>query len=390
MVWRPTRGHMLSTGRAVVGGLCWGMLNVGVGLAQEPAGGPPPPPPPQAAAAAGRAFNPDISVIGNFLAVAGREGVTTEPSFQLTEAELAFQSVVDPYARADFFVAVGPEGAEVEEAFITFTSLPGNLLLKAGKMRPQFGKVSTLHTHRLPSADRPLVATNLLGGEEGLADSGLSVSHLITNPLLFLELTGEVHAGASEVFQSPERSRLAYFGRVRAYRDLTESMNLDLGSSVAFGPTLAENGAGEEGDGAAPTVEPLPDLSRRLVGVDVTLRYRPLQRAIYRRFNVRSELVWSRQDTLAGEAANAFGAYALAEYQFARRWYVGGRIDRAARPFDGTRVDRGGAVFLTFWATEFSQIRGQVRRTAFAGGTAATEGLLQFNFSIGAHGAHEF
>jgi hypothetical protein len=364
-----------------------------VGRGQEPATPPPPPPPPPAGqvgqAPGGRAFNPDISVIGNFLGVAGPTGFTTEPALQLTEAEVAFQSAVDPYARADFFVAVGPEGAELEEAFITFTALPANLLLKAGKIRAQFGKVSTLHTHRLPTADRPLVAANLLGGEEGLADSGVSLSHLIQNPLVFLELTGEVFAGTSEVFQSPERSRLAYVGRVRAYRDLTESTNLDLGSSFAFGPFLPEGTeTGDDLDGPDGELD-APALDRRLVGVDVTLRYRPLQGAIYRRLNVRSELVWSRQDALDGEAT-AFGAYALAEYQFARRWYLGGRVDRSGRPFDGELVDRGGSVFVTFWPTEFSQIRGQVRRTHRAEGTSGTEALLQFNFSIGAHGAHEF
>ena len=361
------------------------------GLGQEPVAPPPPPPPAPAGqvAPSGRAFNPDISVIGNFLGVAGPSGFTTEPALQLTEAEVAFQSAVDPYARADFFVAVGPEGAELEEGFITFTALPARLLLKAGKIRAQFGKVSTLHPHRLPTADRPLVAVNLLGGEEGLADSGVSLSHLIQNPLVFLELTGEVFAGTSEVFQSTDRSRLAYVGRVRAYRDLTESTNLDLGSSFAFGPFLPEST--EDGDVLeGPDGEPAaPALDRRLVGVDVTLRYRPLQGATYRRLNVRSELVWSRQDALGGEAT-AFGAYALAEYQFARRWYLGGRIDRSGRPFDGELVDRGGSVFVTFWPTEFSQIRGQVRRTHRADGTSGTEALLQFNFSIGAHGAHEF
>ncbi len=359
-----------------------------VGEAQDPAAPAPPPPPvgPSGAVAGGRAFNPDISVIGNFLAVAGPSRFTTEPVFELTEAEAAFQAVVDPYARADFFVAVGPDGAELEEGFITFTSLPANLLLKAGKIRAQFGKVSVLHTHRLPTADRPLVAVNLLGGEEGLADNGVSLSHLIQNPLVFLELTGEVFAGRSGVFQSTERARLAYAGRVRAYRDLTESTNLDLGSSFAFGPFLPE-GPGEAGDPAAPVPEAL---DRRLVGVDVTLRYRPLQGATYRRLNLRSEVVWSRQDAPAGDAARAFGAYALAEYQFARRWYLGGRFDRSARAFDGDLVDRGGSVFVTFWPTEFSQVRGLVRRTHRAEGTAGTEALLQFNFSMGAHGAHEF
>mgnify|MGYP003694557429 CR=1 FL=1 len=35
------------------------------------------------------------------------------------------QAVVDPYARADFFISFAEEGVEVEEGFITFPTLPG-------------------------------------------------------------------------------------------------------------------------------------------------------------------------------------------------------------------------------------------------------------------------
>ena len=150
--------------------------------------------------------------------------------------EAAFQAVIDPYARADFFLAASPEGLEVEEGYITFTSLPANFLLKAGKMRAQFGKVNTLHTHAMPTVDRPLVTENLVGGEEGLSDAGLSLSHLIQNPYLFLEATGEVYAAASDVFSTTTRSRLNYVGRLRAYHDLTEDKNIEVGTSFAFGP----------------------------------------------------------------------------------------------------------------------------------------------------------
>jgi hypothetical protein len=281
--------------------------------------------------------------------------------------------VVDPYARADFFLAATPEGVEVEEGFITFTSLPHSLLLKVGKMRAQFGKVNTLHTHAVPTADRPLVTQNLMGGEEGISDSGISLSKLIDNPVAFLEATAEVYSGDSSVFQSEERSRLSYVGRLRAYRDLTESANIDIGSSIAWGPTDVG-----------------PEANRRLIGVDATFRYRPLQRAIYRRFNARTELVWSRQDLEFDPAVKAFGMYALAEYQFARRWYVGGRFDRSQQAFDASLRDTGGSVFLTFWPSEFSQIRGQYRHTRFAGGRRAHEVLVQLNFGIGTHGAHVF
>ena len=58
-----------------------------------------------------------------------------------------------------------------------------------------------MHTHALPWTDRPLVTRNLVGGDEGLADAGLSVSKLLVNPLFFLEATGEVFRGDSGVFQ---------------------------------------------------------------------------------------------------------------------------------------------------------------------------------------------
>jgi hypothetical protein len=262
---------------------------------------------------------------------------------------------------------------EVEEGFITFTSLPANLLLKVGKMRAHFGKVNTIHTHLMPTADRPLVTENLVGGEEGLSDSGFSLSKLVANPILYIEATGEVFGGHSTVFQSAKRSQLNYVGRLRAYRDLTEGTNIDLGTSVAFGPT-----------------EVGPDLNKRLIGIDATFRYRPLRRAIYKRFQARTELVWSQQSVSADAKERAFGYYGLGEYQFARRWYVGARYDRSQRALDASLQDAGGSVFLTFWPSEFSQVRSQYRRTNYAAGVTANEFLTQFSFAIGAHGAHVF
>src|SRR5205814_4715475 len=121
---------------------------------------------------------------------------------KLNEAEASFQAVVDPYARADFFLSASPEGLEVEEGFITFPTLPGGVLMKVGKMKAQFGKVNTMHSHVLPWVDEPLAMRNLLGGEEGLDDSGISVSKLILNPILFLEATGEIYNGDNSLFKS--------------------------------------------------------------------------------------------------------------------------------------------------------------------------------------------
>jgi len=224
------------------------------------------------------------------------------------------------------------------------------------------------------------VTENLVGGEDGIDDAGLSLSRLIPNSLLYLDVTGEVYRGGSSVFQSPQRSKLNYVGRVRAYRDITEASNLDLGTSFAYGPT----------DVGTPLPTGAPVLSKRLIGFDATFHYRPLRRAIYHRLNLRTELVWSRQDLPLGLQAHAFGYYGLGEYQFARRWYFGARFDHSGRVLDGTMHDNGGSFFLTYWPSEFSQIRTQVRRTNYAGGIVANEFLFQFNFAIGAHGAHVF
>ena len=76
---------------------------------------------------------------------------------------------------------------------------------------------------------------NLLGGEEGINDAGISVSKLILNPWFFLEATGELYQGNSGIFESHQRSDVSWLGRVRAYRDITEGTNLDVGTSFARG-----------------------------------------------------------------------------------------------------------------------------------------------------------
>ena len=231
------------------------------------------------ASAASKIFNPDIAVIGNFLGDAGHNAVNPVTPLEMTESEVSFQAVVDPYARADFFVSFGQEGAGLEEGFITFPAIPGGLVLKVGMMKGAFGKVSTLHPHVLPWTDRPLVIDNLVGGEEGLSDSGVSVARLVPNPWVFLEATGQVFRGDSGVFMSSKASDLAYVGHLRGYGDLTESSNLDLGVWYAHG----HNDAG-------------PGLVTDVYGFDATFRYRPLRRAIYRSFLGRSEVIWSRRD----------------------------------------------------------------------------------------------
>ncbi|HEV7783890.1 MAG TPA: TonB-dependent receptor, partial [Thermoanaerobaculia bacterium] len=344
----------------------------------EPSPGPPPTPPDPGTpppAGSSKVFNPDIAVIGDFLGAIGKnDSQFATPSLEMHESELSLQAIVDPYARADFFLVFAPDEVGVEEGFLTFTSLPANFLLKVGKMRASFGKVNQMHNHTMPWTDRPLVTQDLVGGEEGISDAGVSLSRLIVNPILFLEATAEVYRGESpELFSAPQREDLTYVGRLRGYRDVTESTNLDVGGSFARG--TAKEGAG---------------LHTSLIGADLTLRWRPLRRAIYRRLLARTELVWSRRDLVTAEQARAFGLYGSVEYQLGRRWFAGLRYDRSERADQPSLVDKGGSALLTYQPSEFSLLRAQYRHTSYGEGIKANELLFQLLFSIGAHGAHPF
>src|SRR5207344_1886481 len=72
-----------------------------------------------------KVFNPDIAVIGDFLGAVGvpntdpANGILPLPLFEMHESEASFQAVVDPYARADFFISFGEEGVDLEEGYIT-------------------------------------------------------------------------------------------------------------------------------------------------------------------------------------------------------------------------------------------------------------------------------
>ncbi len=327
-----------------------------------------------AGASAAKALNPDISLNGDFRASIGHNPVSPLPSLEVHEIELGLQSVIDPYARGDVFFSFGETGVSVEEAFLTFTALPGEFVAKVGKLRADFGKVNTTHNHALPWTDRPLVTENLVNGEEGINDVGVSVSRILPAPGdLFLEATAQVFRGDSgDVFTSSQKSDVSFVGHLRGYEDLTENTNLELGYSYA-------QGHNEQGHA----------FMTRLHGVDVSLRWKPLRRSIYNSFLWRTEFVWSQRDQLP-QQERAFGCYSSLDYRLDQRWTVGARYDWSQRATNASQLDRGGSLLLTYWMSEFSQVRAQYRFARYDGKQDASELRLQLVFVMGAHGAHPF
>jgi hypothetical protein len=330
------------------------------------------------ASASAKALNPDISVIGDFIGKAGGNSVQPTPSLEMHESEVGFQAIIDPYARGDFFISFGESGVNLEEGYITFTALPAGIVAKVGKMRSAFGKVNMMHNHVLPWVDRPLVTNNLVGGEDGIDDAGVSVSRIIPAPKgLFLEATGQVFRGDSgandsPVFHASRDSDVSAVAHLRSYADISESTNIDIGLSYARG----HNELGT-------------DFLTQLYGIDATLRWKPLRRSIYHSFVGRGEFIWSQRQQIPTEQ-RAFGFYTSADYQLGRRWFLGGRYDLSDRSRFANLTDKGGSVVLTYWPSEFSQIRGQYRHFSYADNLSANELFMQIIFSLGAHGAHPF
>lgn len=331
-----------------------------------------------AGGSAAKALNPDISAIGDFISVAGHNPVQPSPSMEMHESELGFQAIIDPYARGDFFFSFGEEGVNLEEGYITFTALPAGFVARVGKMRSAFGKVNTLHNHVLPWVDRPLVTNSLVGGEDGIDDAGISIQRILPAPKwLFLEATGQLFRGdsgnpQSPLFKASTKSDVSAVAHLRSYKDITESTNLDIGLSYARG----HNDVGS-------------NFLTQLYGIDATLRWKPLRRSIYHSFVGRSEFIWSQRQQLPFEQ-RAFGFYTSGDYQLGRRWFVGGRYDHSDRAEFANLTDQGASAVLTYWPSEFSQVRGQYRFTRYAGNLDAHELLMQVMFSLGAHGAHPF
>jgi len=327
-------------------------------------------------------LNPNISAIGWFQAEAGDaldEAGTS--AFRLREVELGYQATVDPYSRADFFISVNPEeGIDVEEGYLTFLTLPAGLTAKVGKFRSNFGKFNRTHPPETPFADRPLAAERFLG-EEGLAVIGASVSWLAPLPFYFNvdgEVTNTPDSTDTPSFDAYRGKDLMYLARASTFFNLGETTNLTLGGSYANGA----NGTTELVDPDGLPVEPL---RARLYGADATFRWKNPKRAIYR--SLTTQVEWIARDPERGSRRN--GGFAWADYQFARRWHLGGRYDWSQAivgPEDGTTT--GGLGFLTFTPSEFWALSLQAQDRDFDGSQMSY--FFKTTFNIGPHGQHPF
>jgi len=350
----------------------------------------------------GNSFNPEISANGLILYQnrgANSPTESVEPNgLSLQEFELQFVADVDPYSRFFALLSLHPETSfnatenkleteyhfDPEEIFAESIAIP-RMIAKAGKFRASFGRQNLLHTHALPFIDEALFQTALLG-EEGLNDLGVSLAALIPAPW-FSEVTVQALQGDAEgvsYLNSNTSNDHAYLARLRNLWDLSPSATIELGVSGLTGGNRF-------------------DEKSELLGVDLTYKWRPVEGGRDTAVIFSAEAVSRTIDAAAAGEAKASGLSTWVQYQFARRWWVQGRMewlhseltDGAAPELSeingelAARQNRWSAL-VGFVPSEFSAFRVQYDQTTVPGSETEHRVLAQLNFSIGAHPAHAY
>ncbi len=331
--------------------------------------------------------------------------------FTVPNVELTFDAAVDPYFKAFSAIVTklterGETTIEVEEAWAQTTSLPYNLQVKAGQFLGDFGRQNAQHPHAWSFVDQPLVL-NQMFGPDGLRGQGARVSWLVpTDAYVETSLSvinslggttysfrsdesGEIHGGAPVDRPVDGISDLLLVPRVTGSLDLSDTQTLVIGASGAFGP----NNSG-------------PSARTQIFGLDAYYKWKPEVAAVGFPFvSVQGEALTRRYDAaprtsaaaidLSGETLSDWGAYIQALWGIRPRIIAGVRQDVArygsARFALDTRVNRDRtSPNFTWYPSEFSKIRLQYNYDRLAGRRDEHSLWLQFEFMMGAHGAHKF
>ncbi len=322
--------------------------------------------------------NPNMSVIGDFRGTYLSTGSrNVDASFE--EAEFSFQSVVDPYMRADFFLSVaknpltGKFEADIEEAYLTTLELPADLQLKVGKFKSTLGRVNPLHIHALPFIDLPNAYVNYFG-DEGLNDEGFSLSWLVPNPWDFYqELTFEITNGppGTPSFTRSTSNEFLYLAHIKNFFDLTENATLELGLTGLTGPNDSS-------------------YSTSLGALDLTYKWKPLRFNTYQSIVWQTEAFFSKADYGGDASVRSLGLYSFLTYQLEKRWFLTARFDYSNQPFSNSFIERAYSATAGWYATEFQKIEFEVKSTSSSVQSDFNQAMLRWIFVIGSHGAHQY
>ena len=388
---------------------------------------PPSPPAPVTPAAGANAFNPALSLILSGLygrssrdpasyAITGIPLPTAAPGglgvrgFSLAESELDITASIDPWWRGAANISLHPDNTvSVEEAFVQTTALDNGLTLKAGRFFSGVGYQNAQHAHTWDFVDAPLAYQAMLGGQYG--DDGVQMTWLAPTDQ-FIELGIELGRGRS--FPGTDTSRNG-----AGMTALTAHSGGDIGDSQSWraGLSMLNARATDQGlsglDASGNLVGSLFNGRTRVWVADAVWKWAPNGNATRTSLKLQGELLRATRDgslTAPGGAASAYrvsqsGGYLQAVWQFMPRWRLGLRDEwlDAGRPDYGANFGthlglyastgykpRKDSLMLDYSASEFSRIRLQLANDRSQQNLPDRQLLLQYQMSLGAHGAHRY
>lgn len=394
--------------------------------AAAPAPGTVQPAPVQAGAAAARAPLLDTSLILSGLYTGSRRdpdtyrirGFSLPPGaeigpgtrgFSLAESELGLTANIDPWWRGAAHIAFTPENeVSVEEAYVQTTSLGNGLTAKAGRFFSGIGYLNFQHAHTWDFADAPLAYQAMLGTQFG--DDGLQLTWLAPTDQ-FLELRGEVGRGRSYPGSDPG-------GNGAGMASLSAHSGGDIGDSHSWRAGLSYLHAKARDqelsafDSAGTAITNAFSGNTRVWVADAVWKWAPGGNATRTNFKLQGEYLRSTRDgILVADAAGVAspgnfravqsGWYLQGIYQFMPRWRVGLRTERLdpGSPDYGANAGLVGLAggrpskqtAMVDWSpSEFSRWRLQVAQDRARPGKPDWQWTLQYQMSLGAHGAHSY
>jgi hypothetical protein len=372
------------------------------------------------------AFNPAISLILSGLytrtsqdpanyAISGfqlPEGAEVGPGtrgFSLAESELGFSASIDPWVRGSASIALsGDNEVSVEEAFVETTALDHGLTLKAGRFFSGIGYLNAQHAHSWDFVDSPLAYQALLGTQYG--DDGLQLTWLAPTDQ-YLAFGLEVGRGRSYPGSDTSRNGAGMFAlTAHTGGDLGDSHNWRAGLSMLNAKADDQALAATDSTGARVTNAFTGDT--RVWVADAVWKWAPGGNATRTSFKLQGEYLQStRSGTLVydvggADSADAYralqsGWYVQGVYQFMSRWRLGLRTERldAGTPdygLNAAALDTAAyrpsknTLMLDFNASEFSRVRLQVAQDRSRQGVTDNQLFVQYQMSLGAHGAHRY
>jgi len=385
--------------------------------------------PPAAPASSANSFNPAISLIlsgiyTNLSQDPANYRITGFPvpsdveigpgqrGFSLAESELAISANIDPYFYGMLTYAIAPDDtASVEEGYIQTLALSNGFIVKAGRFFSGIGYLNSQHAHTWDFTDAPLAYQAFLGTQFG--DDAVQVKWLAPTDT-FLELGAEL--GRGRPYPGSDRDKNGSgAGTVFAHigGDVGASHSWRAGLSVL--ETSPQNQEFSDTNIAGNAVTNRFSGDTHLWIADFVWKYAPNGNPVYTNFKLQAEylrrhdngdLTYDSDGALGATSTSSYdskqsGWYLQGIYQFMPYWRVGlrterldqGTVDYSSNSANLMQPDFNpskNSVMVDYNPSEFSRIRLQFAQDKSRQDVTDNQWFVQYQMSLGAHGAHQY